>query len=100
MTPVDPATIELGLDTFGDVTRDESGEWVSGAQTIRDVVDQAVLADQVGLAYFGVGEHHRREFAISSPELYDLMTQQLGWSAAHHQRWLADTAAHDLLGHA
>ena len=45
-------------------------------------------------------EAAQRYFAISSPELYDLMTQQLGWSAAHHQRWLADTAAHDLLGHA
>ena len=44
-------------------------------------------------------EAAQRYFAISSPELYDLMTQQLGWSAAHHQRWLADTAAHDLLGH-
>jgi hypothetical protein len=43
-------------------------------------------------------EAAQRYFAISSPELYDLMTQQLGWSAAHHQRWLADTAAHDLLG--
>ncbi|WP_137843633.1 LLM class flavin-dependent oxidoreductase [Microbacterium sp. 2FI] len=65
----DPSTVELGLDTFGDITRDEAGELVSGAQTIRDVVEQAVLADQSGLAFFGVGEHHRREFAISSPEI-------------------------------
>lgn len=69
MTPVDPATIELGLDTFGDVTRDASGELISGAQTIRNVVEQAVLADRVGLSFFGVGEHHRREFAVSSPEI-------------------------------
>ncbi|RKS89493.1 putative LLM family oxidoreductase [Microbacterium sp. AG790] len=60
---------ELGLDTFGDVTVGEDGERVSDAQTIRDIVDQAVLADQVGLSFFGVGEHHRHEFAVSSPEL-------------------------------
>lgn len=69
MTSIDPTTLELGLDTFGDVTRDASGELVSGAQTIRNVVEQAVLADRVGLSFFGVGEHHRREFAVSSPEI-------------------------------
>lgn len=61
--------VELGLDTFGDVTVGEVGERLSDAQTIRDIVDQAVLADQVGLSFFGVGEHHRNEFAVSSPEL-------------------------------
>ena len=65
----DPSTLELGLDTFGDVTHDEGGARVSDAQTIRHVVDQAVLADEVGLAFFGVGEHHRPEFAVSSPEI-------------------------------
>lgn len=61
--------VELGLDTFGDVTVGDDGERLSDAQTIRDIVDQAVLADQVGLSFFGVGEHHRHEFAVSSPEL-------------------------------
>src|SRR6478735_8290622 len=65
----DLTAVELGLDTFGDVTRDESGALISDAQTIRDVVEQAVLADQVGLSFFGVGEHHRPEFAVSSPEI-------------------------------
>ena len=60
--------IELGLDTFGDVTRDADGELISHAQTIRNVVAQAQLADEVGLHFFGVGEHHRRDFAVSSPE--------------------------------
>ena len=36
---------------------------------LRDVVDEAVLADEVGLHPFGVGEHHRRDFAISAPEV-------------------------------
>lgn len=62
-------TIELGLDTFGDVTATTDGSLVSHAQTIRNVVDQAVLADQLGLDFFGLGEHHRIEFAVSAPEV-------------------------------
>lgn len=62
-------TLDLGLDTFGDVTRNAAGELLSDAETIRNVVDQAVLADEVGLSFFGVGEHHRPDFAVSSPEI-------------------------------
>lgn len=61
--------VEFGLDTFGDVTADEDGVLLSEAQTIRNVVAQAELADELGLSFFGVGEHHRREFAVSSPEI-------------------------------
>src|SRR6186997_404869 len=61
--------IELGLDTFGDITHDPGGEPLSQAQVLRDVVEEAVLADQLGLAFFGVGEHHRKDFAISAPEV-------------------------------
>lgn len=61
--------MEFGLDTFGDVTRDASGGLTSQAQVLRDVIDEAVLADQVGLDVFGVGEHHRKDFAISAPEV-------------------------------
>jgi probable LLM family oxidoreductase len=60
---------EFGLDTFGDVTVDERGQRLSYAQVIRNVVDQAVLADGLGLDFFGVGEHHRDDFAVSSPEM-------------------------------
>jgi probable LLM family oxidoreductase len=62
-------TIELGLDTFGDVTYDSQGQPLSQAQVLRHVVEEGVLADQLGLAFFGVGEHHRRDFAISAPEV-------------------------------
>jgi probable LLM family oxidoreductase len=61
--------IELGLDTFGDVTNDEGGQPRPQAAVLRDVVEQAVLADQVGLAFIGLGEHHRKDFSISSPEI-------------------------------
>src|SRR5438552_4457680 len=62
-------TIELGLDTFGDLTADANGQPLPHAQVLRDVVDEAVLADQLGLAFIGLGEHHRRDFSISAPEV-------------------------------
>ncbi|RDJ21836.1 LLM class flavin-dependent oxidoreductase [Bosea caraganae] len=62
------ADIELGLDTFGDVTRGADGQLQSHAQVIRDVIAEAVLADQLGIDFIGLGEHHRSDFAISSPE--------------------------------
>jgi probable LLM family oxidoreductase len=61
--------IELGLDTFGDVTLDEHGRPKSPAATLRDVVEEAVLAEEVGVDAFGVGEHHRPDFAVSAPEV-------------------------------
>src|SRR3954453_13112549 len=60
--------LELGLDTFGDVTVDGGGQRLTEAEVIRNVIDEAVLADQVGADFIGVGEHHRDDFAVSSPE--------------------------------
>src|SRR5262245_57456379 len=62
------ADLELGLDTFGDVTRGPDGELKPHAQVIRDVIEQAVLADGLGIDFIGLGEHHRSDFAISTPE--------------------------------
>ncbi len=61
--------LELGLDTFGDVTVDLDGNAVSYGQVIRNVVEQGVFADSLGVDFFGVGEHHRDDFAISAPEI-------------------------------
>jgi probable LLM family oxidoreductase len=61
--------IEFGLDTFGDVTVDEEGVLIPQPRVIRDVVDEAILADQLGLDFFGVGEHHRPDLAVSAPEV-------------------------------
>jgi probable LLM family oxidoreductase len=61
--------LELGLDTFGDVTRGTDGAPTSYPQVIRDVIAEAVLADSVGVDFFGIGEHHREDFSISSPEM-------------------------------
>jgi len=65
MTPM----FELGLDTFGDVTHGADGRLVSDAQSLRDVVEEAILADRIGVDVFGVGEHHRPDFSISAPEV-------------------------------
>jgi probable LLM family oxidoreductase len=62
-------TIELGLDTFGDITDGPDGKPLHAAQVIRNLVDEAVLADEVGVDFIGVGEHHRADFAVSSPEM-------------------------------
>lgn len=63
------SVLELGLDTFGDVTRGHDGDYVSQATAIRQVIDEAALADEVGVDFIGVGEHHREDFAISAPEV-------------------------------
>jgi probable LLM family oxidoreductase len=62
------AEIAFGIDSFGDLPLDDRGELMSHAQAIRAVVAEAVLADQIGVDAFTVGEHHRREYAISSPD--------------------------------
>ncbi|MDI3470921.1 MAG: putative oxidoreductase [Pseudolabrys sp.] len=61
--------IELGLDTFGDVTDGPDGKPLHAAQVIRNLVEEGVLADGVGVDFIGVGEHHRADFAVSSPEM-------------------------------
>ncbi|MCF3130453.1 LLM class flavin-dependent oxidoreductase [Streptomyces olivochromogenes] len=58
----------FGLDTFGDVPQDDAGNLVSDARAIRQVLEEAVLAEQIGVDVLALGEHHRPEFAISSPE--------------------------------
>src|SRR5258707_5330287 len=60
--------LEFGLDTFGDVPEDDSGTPVSYATAIRQVVDEAVLADTIGVDVIALGEHHRPEYSISTPE--------------------------------
>ena len=60
--------MEIGLYTFADVARHPtSGTLISPEQRLRDLMEEIELADQVGLDVFGVGEHHRPDYAISSP---------------------------------
>jgi len=60
--------IEFGLDTFGDISTTDAGQLKPAGQVIRDVVEQAKLADELGLSGFNVGEHHRDDYAVSAPD--------------------------------
>jgi probable LLM family oxidoreductase len=60
---------DLGLDTFGDITAGPDGRPQAHAQVIREVIEQGVLADQVGVDVIGLGEHHRPDFAVSTPDI-------------------------------
>jgi probable LLM family oxidoreductase len=69
-TPVGPDRILLGLNSFGDVGVFPDGHRVPHAQVLRQLLEQAELADEVGIHAFAVGEHHRRDFAVSAPEVF------------------------------
>lgn len=60
--------IVFGIDTFGDLPKDDNGKLLSHAAAIRQVIDEAVLADTLGIDVIALGEHHREDFSISSPE--------------------------------
>jgi probable LLM family oxidoreductase len=60
--------VELGIYTFAELTPDpETARTLSPAERLRDLLEEIELADQVGLDAFGVGEHHRPDFAVSAP---------------------------------
>lgn len=85
--PTPGETLRFGLDTFGDVTLDpRTGDRVPHAQVIRNLVAEAELAEQVGVDAIGIGEHHRDDFAVSSPEMV------LAAIAARTERILLGTA--------
>lgn len=65
----DTSALVLGLDTFGDITNGPDGTPQHPAQVLRDVVEQAALADRLGVDAITLGEHHRDDFALSSPEI-------------------------------
>ena len=60
--------MEIGVYTFAEMTPDPvTGRTIDAQQRLRNLVEEARLADQVGLDVYGVGEHHRAEFAVSAP---------------------------------
>ncbi|MBX9470633.1 LLM class flavin-dependent oxidoreductase [Microcella sp.] len=69
MAITDAHDLELGIDTFGDVTADADGRPLPYGQVIRNVVEEGVLADQVGIDAITIGEHHRDDFAVSAPDI-------------------------------
>jgi len=63
------AQFQFGLDTFGDITHKPDGSPLTQAEVIRNVIEEGVHADALGIDAFGVGEHHRPDFAVSAPEV-------------------------------
>src|SRR5690606_957849 len=61
--------LQFGLDTFGDVTVDQEGTPLPHHQVIRNVVEEVALADELGVDAFGIGEHHRDDYAVTAPEV-------------------------------
>src|SRR6478672_7164936 len=59
----------LGLDTFGDLIHAQDGRPLTHADTIRSLVEQGVLADQVGIDFFGIGEHHTNDFPMPAGDV-------------------------------
>jgi probable LLM family oxidoreductase len=59
--------MELGVYSFGDTQRNADGSLRSTAEAIRNLFDAIVLADKLGLDFFGVGEHHTLDMPASSP---------------------------------
>ncbi len=60
--------MQIGIDSFVETTPDPTtGETISSADRVRDLLEQIELADQVGLDIFSIGEHHRQEFVASAP---------------------------------
>jgi probable LLM family oxidoreductase len=62
-------TYTFGLDTFGDRNGDADGKPLSHAETIRNVADEGVLAEQAGVDFFGIGEHHTEDFPMPAADV-------------------------------
>ncbi|UYQ78111.1 LLM class flavin-dependent oxidoreductase [Glutamicibacter sp. JL.03c] len=60
---------EIGAETFGDISQDADGNLLTHAQVIRNVIAEGQAAESANLDFFGVGEHHRDDYAVSSPEI-------------------------------
>jgi probable LLM family oxidoreductase len=64
-----PDQLEFGLDTFGDITAGPDGQPLPAHHVLRNIVEEAVLADKLGLHFIGIGEHHRDDFAVPAPDM-------------------------------
>lgn len=62
--------VELGISTFGETTPlEKTGKAISHDERIRNLIEEVEFADQVGIDAYAIGEHHRKDFAVSAPEI-------------------------------
>jgi len=61
--------MELGIGMFGDNHYDEKGQPLSAGDRLRELIKEIQLMDETGIEFFGIGEHHRPDYAVSVPEV-------------------------------
>ncbi len=61
--------MELGVGMFGDNHYDKNGKPQDAGQRLRELIEEIKLMDEVGLDFYGIGEHHRPDYAVSAPEI-------------------------------
>jgi probable LLM family oxidoreductase len=61
--------MELGIGMFGDNHYDSNGKPQSPGQRLKELIEEIKLMDEAGLDFFGIGEHHRPDYAVSAPEI-------------------------------
>ena len=59
--------MELGISMFGDNHYDDKGKPLSPGQRLKELIEEVKLMDETGLDFFGIGEHHRPDYAVSTP---------------------------------
>ena len=61
--------MELGIGMFGDVHMDKNGNTQPAGQRLQEIIEEIKLMDELGLDFYGIGEHHRPDYAVSTPEI-------------------------------
>ncbi len=61
--------MELGIGMFGDLQMNAKGEIQPAQQRLQEIIEEIKLMDEVGLDFYGIGEHHRPDYAVSTPEI-------------------------------
>ena len=61
--------MELGIGMFGDLHINHNGDIQPAGQRLKELIEEIKLMDEVGLDFYGIGEHHRPDYAVSTPEI-------------------------------
>lgn len=61
--------MELGIGMFGDLRISRNGEIQPAGGRLKELIEEIKLMDEVGLDFYGIGEHHRPDYAVSTPEI-------------------------------
>ncbi len=77
--------MELGIGMFGDNHYNDKGQPLPAGERLRELIEEIKLMDEVGIDFFGIGEHHRPDYAVSVPEIVlaaaATVTKRSSWEA-------------------